>query len=60
MSAWPAIDGRLAVPVAFAWAVLAVSVTFPHALTVLAVSSWVLAGAGATLAVAVTRWRRLV
>src|SRR5690606_19522216 len=58
--AWPPIDGRLAVPVAFAWAVLAVSVSFPGALTALAVTSWALAGAGATLAISTARGRRVV
>lgn len=57
---WPPIDARLAVPVAIAWAVLAVCVAIPGALVLAAVAAWAAAGAGTTLALAVARWRRVL
>ncbi|MBX3094974.1 MAG: ComEC/Rec2 family competence protein [Cryobacterium sp.] len=60
LSPWPPIDARLAVPVAVAWAVLAVCVAIPGALTFVAVAAWVTAGTSATVALALARWRRVL
>lgn len=59
-SPWPPIDARLAVPVAFAWAVLAVAVSFPGALGVLAMTAWAVALAVATAAIALVRARQVL
>lgn len=58
-SPWPPIDARLALPVALAWAVLAVAVSFPDALVASAVAAWVAASVGGAVALGVARLGRV-
>lgn len=57
---WPPIDGRLAIPVAIAWASLVVCVAIPGALVPAALLAWGTAGVSATLALLGVRWRRVL
>lgn len=58
-SLWPPIDARLALPVAFAWAVLAVAVSFPDAIVAAAVAAWAAAGLSGAVALTAVRLRRV-
>lgn len=57
---WPRVDGRFAIPVACAWAVLGVSVSHPDSLIAATVSAWVLVGVVAAIAICTAAGRRVL